>query len=83
MECKARGGLNGQDRVEGSILNWLFHCGIAVWNHTLLLSIVQVIRLGVTYKKYCLMAEGEEMPKVPATESESHNHSIVLVERDL
>ena len=54
----------GQSR--GNILNSLFHCGIHVWNHTLLLSIVEVNKQGGTYQKYSLMTEVEEMTKVPA-----------------
>lgn len=69
MDCKVRGRLNSQDRVDGEILNWLlFHCGIPVWNHTLLLSIVEVNKQGGTYQKYSLMTVVEEMQKVPAME---------------
>lgn len=67
MDCKVRGGLNSQERVDGNILNWLFHCGMPAWNHTLLLSIVEVNKQGRTYQKYSLVTQVEEMPKVPAT----------------
>lgn len=45
-DYKVRGGLNGQDRVGGNLLNWLFHRGIPVWSHTLLLTIVEVNKQG-------------------------------------
>lgn len=67
LQGKRRAEWPGQS-VDGNILNWLFHCGIPVWNHTLLLSIVEVNKQGGTYQKYSLMTEVEEMSKVPAME---------------
>lgn len=69
MDCKVRKSLNSQDRVDGNILNWLFHHGILVWNHTLLLSVLEVNKQGgnISEIQSC-DREVEGMPKVPAME---------------